>query len=115
MTLTPAALALAGTLVAVPAVGANPANDYPTAARAEYVFGCMATNGQTPEMLNKCSCSIDTIAEKIPYDQYERVETVMTMQQLPGERTAMFREAAWVRELLDRFQRAQAEANLRCF
>ena len=23
------------------------ANDYPTSARADYVFGCMASNGQT--------------------------------------------------------------------
>lgn len=91
------------------------ANDFPTAARAEYVFGCMAANGQTPEMLNKCSCSIDTIAERIPFEQYERIETVLTMQQLPGQRAAVFREAPWVKELLDRFQRAQAEANLHCF
>jgi len=89
--------------------------DYPTAARAEYVFACMAVNGQTPEVLRKCSCSIDVIAEKIPFDQYERIETVMTMQQIPGERTAMFRQAPWVRALLDEFERAQADANLRCF
>ena len=38
------------------------ANDYPTSARAEYVFACMKTNGDTREALDQCSCSIDVIA-----------------------------------------------------
>jgi hypothetical protein len=37
-------------------------NDYPTSARADYVIGCMAANGNTHEALLKCSCAIDTIA-----------------------------------------------------
>jgi hypothetical protein len=37
-------------------------NDYPTTARADYVIGCMAANGNTHEALLKCSCAIDTIA-----------------------------------------------------
>ena len=41
-------------------------NDYPTAARADYVFACMAANGQSSEMLNRCSCSIDEIAAILP-------------------------------------------------
>ena len=45
-------------------VSANelPPNDYPTIARADYVFACMQVNGQTREALEKCSCSIDQIA-----------------------------------------------------
>src|SRR5262249_6196941 len=35
-------------------------NDYPTAARADYLIGCMAANGNTREALLKCSCAIDT-------------------------------------------------------
>ena len=35
---------------------------YGTAARAEYVFACMATNGGTQEALQRCSCAIDVIA-----------------------------------------------------
>ena len=33
------------------------ANDYPTAARGDYVFACMQTNGQDRITLEKCSCS----------------------------------------------------------
>ncbi|MGQ9366484.1 hypothetical protein [Azospirillum sp. ST 5-10] len=109
---TPALLLVAG--LAAPAAPAA-ANDYPTAARAEYVFTCMAANGQTAEMLQKCSCSIDAIAERMPYEQYERAETVMTMQQVTGARAGFFREAAWAKQLIADFERAQADANLKCF
>lgn len=112
---TPVMAATAGLIAMVLGPGPGTAHDYPTVARAEYVFACMATNGQTPLVLRQCACSIDAIAERLPYDQYERVETVMTMQLLPGERIGMFRDAPWVRELLGAYQKAQAEANLRCF
>ncbi len=45
----------------------TPLNDYPTDARAEYVFACMATNGGTRDALERCSCSIDIIATLLPY------------------------------------------------
>jgi hypothetical protein len=107
-------LVLSVALALSPAVPAA-ADDYPTATRAEYVFACMASNGQTPEMLRKCACSIDAIAERIPYTAYERVETILSMQQIPGGRAAYFRDASWAKELLEDLRRAQAEANLRCF
>ena len=37
---------------AAPATAAA-VNDYPTAARADYVFGCMASKGATREALDK--------------------------------------------------------------
>jgi hypothetical protein len=43
-----------------------PTNDYPTVARADYVFGCMQVNGQTRDALERCSCSIDVIASFFP-------------------------------------------------
>ena len=69
-------------------------NDYPTEARADYVFACMATNGQTRDMLGRCSCSIDVIATILPYDGYVAAETVLRMRLAPGERSAMFRGVA---------------------
>jgi hypothetical protein len=56
-------------------------NDYPTAARADYVFGCMAVNGQSHEMLDRCSCAIDVVASILPYQGYVAAETVLRMQQ----------------------------------
>lgn len=90
-------------------------NDYPTAARAEYVFACMATNGQTQDALTRCSCSIDQIASILPYDDYVAAETVLRMRLAPGERGAMFRTTPAVREIAANLRRAQAEAEILCF
>ena len=91
------------------------ANDYPTAARADYVFGCMASNGQTRDILERCSCSIDVIASLLPYDRYVEAETVVRMRQVGGEKTVMFRDSAVAKETLADLRRAQAEAEIRCF
>ena len=91
------------------------ANDYPTAARADYVFGCMASNGQTREILERCSCSIDVIASIIPYDRYVEAETVMRMRQVGGEKTAIFRSTPQAKKMIEDLKRAQAESEIRCF
>jgi hypothetical protein len=106
-------LTAAGLLAAAPAQ----AHDYPTAALADYVFGCMASNGETQQALEKCSCSIDVIASIIPYEEYEAGETVLRMRQVPGggEKMALFRDTAVAKEAVDRLRQAQVEADLRCF
>lgn len=95
--------------------GAQAVNDYPTNARADYVFICMATNGQTREMLEKCSCAIDQIATVLSYDDYVKAETVMSMRQTPGERAGMFRQGIVVNEMVANYRRAEAEAEILCF
>jgi hypothetical protein len=92
-----------------------PPNDYPTAARADYVFACMQTNGRTREALEKCSCSIDQIAALLPYAEYEQAETVMSVRQKGGENVAMFNSYAPLLEKVKNLKRAQVEAELRCF
>jgi hypothetical protein len=89
---------------------------YPTEALADYVFGCMATNGQTPDALRRCSCSIDHIAEKVTYDEYVQAETVLRLRQVPGgDRVGMFRESPWAQDMIDRVRAAQVEAETKCF
>ena len=90
-------------------------NDYPTSARADYVFACMASNGQTQEMLHRCSCSIDVIASIVPYKRYVEAETIMRMRQVGGEKSATFRDSAEYKKIVDRLKGAQAEAEIRCF
>jgi hypothetical protein len=94
---------------------ADDLNDYPTSARADYVFGCMKANGETPELLQKCSCSIDVIASIIPYDRYETAETILSMSQVTGPVGSEFRSTEPARLALQEFRRAQAEAEIRCF
>jgi hypothetical protein len=90
-------------------------NDYPTSARADYVFGCMKANGETQELLQKCSCSIDVIASIIPYDHYVTAETILSMSQVTGPVGSEFRSTEPARLALQDFRRAQAEAEIRCF
>jgi hypothetical protein len=90
-------------------------HDYPTSARVDYVIGCMATNGQTQEVMERCSCSIDHIAQTIPYNSFVQLETIRRMQDQPGERAMLFRGVGWVKDLQERFRLAQVEADLECF
>ncbi|PWC37844.1 hypothetical protein [Azospirillum sp. TSO35-2] len=101
-------------LSALPAA-ASPANDYPTEARADYVIGCMMANGQSHTVMQKCACSIDAIADRIPYDDYTAMETVKVMGDLPGERASLFRGAGWAKDLMDRLRQAQIAADRQCF
>lgn len=105
------AVALAGLSLAGPAL----ANDYPTAARADYVFGCMASNGQTRENLERCSCSIDVIASLLFYEQYVQAETIMRMRQVGGEKSSIFRDGSAFKKIVEDLKRAQVEAEIRCF
>jgi hypothetical protein len=97
------------------ATGSVAANDYPTSARAEYVFACMKANGDTREALDQCSCSIDVIASLLPYDAYVTAETVASLNQQSGQIGAEFRGAVIARDALSRLRRAQAEGEVRCF
>ena len=100
----------------VPLAGqANAAEDYPTETVVDYVLGCMRSNGQSRQVLERCSCSIDVIASLIPYEQYERSETFRRMALITGEASSLFRETAPARAAGSVLRRAQAEAEIRCF
>ncbi len=93
----------------------RPKNDYPTAARADYVIGCLAANGMRRELLAKCACSIDTIANQMTYEDYDRASTILSLQQGGlGPRGAEFRDTPVAKDALEKLRRAQAEANLQC-
>ena len=90
-------------------------NDYPTKARADYVFGCMKANGDTRLSLEQCACSIDIIASILPYDRYVAAETVASITQQAGQVGSLMRNTGVARDSLDELRRAQAEAQVRCF
>lgn len=90
-------------------------NDYPTVTIADYVFGCMAANGQTRAMLEKCSCSIDVIASILAHEQYERAETILRLRLIGGEKSSIFRTGPQMKTAVANLKRAQAEAEVRCF
>ena len=87
------ALVAAGVLFAGPAPAQTPAapeHNYPTAARADYVIGCLASNGF-------------------------KADTILRMQQGGlGARGGIFRDTPTAKGLTEKLRRAQAEVNLRC-
>jgi hypothetical protein len=95
--------------------GAVEVNDYPTNARADYVFGCMAANGESRESLERCSCSLDVLASILPYDKYVQAETILSMRQGVGQQAATFRSVKIYDDIIANLRRAQAEAEIRCF
>ena len=92
-------------------------HDYPTADRADYVLGCMATNGNSRLALLKCSCAIDTIARAMPYADYEKAQTALAMQAGGGVggRVGLFRDPPELKQVIEKLRRAQADADLKCF
>jgi hypothetical protein len=109
---------LAAVLLAVAALAAradDATNDYPTAARADYVFACMAVNGGSQLALQQCSCSIDIIASILPYAEYEKADTVLRMRRLTGGYLAEAFRAREADAFVQELREAQAEAEVRCF
>lgn len=90
-------------------------NDYPTSARAEYVFGCMKANGETRQSIEQCACSIDVVASLVPYQRYITAETALSMAQVRGNLSAQFRTSEQATSAINDVRRAQAEAEVRCF
>lgn len=111
--LLPTAAVLALIVFARPAA----AHDYPTEAIGDYLFACMASNGQTQDALKKCSCGIDVISSILPYEDYAEAETILAMRQVRGggEKMALFRETKLAKEVVDKVRQAQIEAEIRCF
>ena len=93
----------------------RPAHDYPTTARADYVIGCMAGSDFKREFLERCACGIDTIADIMPYEDYEAADTILRLQQGGiGDRGAVFRDTPVAKERTEQLRRAQAEVALQC-
>ena len=94
---------------------AGEANDYPTSARAEYVYGCMKANGESRQSIEQCSCSIDVVASIITYERYVTAETALSMSQVRGNLGVQFRTSEQANSAVNDLRRAQAEAEVRCF
>ncbi|NEU12565.1 hypothetical protein G3T14_10495 [Methylobacterium sp. BTF04] len=102
-------------LLATPLAAAELENDYPTETRADYIFGCMAANGQSRESLSRCSCSLDALAAILPYDKYVQASTVLSMRQGVGARANEFKSTKVFDDKVADLRRAQAEAEIRCY
>ena len=87
----------------------------PTVEKVEYVFASMQGNEDSQAYIAKCSCSIDYIAERMSYEDYVQAQTVMSLRQIDGEKSIMFRHTPNAMEIYDGIQDLIAEAEMECF
>lgn len=107
-----------GAVARAPVTGSVPnaaTADYPTTVTADYVFGCMASNGNSRTALQQCSCSFDVVATLLPYERYVEASTFLSMGQVSGEKGVLFRSSEEAKASVADLRRAQAEAEIRCF
>lgn len=105
-----AGLVLAGPLDAAPRI-----NDFPTQARVEYVLACMSNVTSDYIHMQQCSCAVDTIAAHLTYDQFVDAQTIRSVQQSFNAHADVYRNLDIAKEPLDKFYRAEALAELKCF
>jgi hypothetical protein len=92
------------------------AHDYPTAERVLYVEVCMRDHpGAHYEMLNKCSCAIDHIAQTLPYDDYVTMSTATNANSIGGERGSYIRDVDALQQQIRKFRALQTQAKKSCF
>jgi hypothetical protein len=88
---------------------------YPTADEVFYVMACMQMNGQEAEGLRKCSCAVNALEARLPYDKYKDAQLVLAMRQAGGRDAGIFRDTAPMQAIVSDFTRAQEVANRECF
>jgi hypothetical protein len=94
----------------------HPKYDYPTAARADYVIGCLIDRDMKHEMLEPCACRIDVIADQLSYADFDKANTILAVQRNGGMGRAgvLFRDTPVAQEEMSKFHRAQAQADKIC-
>jgi hypothetical protein len=96
--------------------GGAAAHDYPTLDRVQYVEACIRDHPdrQRQEMIYKCSCAIDAIAQEMSYEQFVDASTAMYAGQIAGERGAAVRESSSGKELASAYRQALKNAFRKC-
>jgi hypothetical protein len=91
-------------------------NDFPTLDRVLFVESCIRDHPDRPrqEMLYKCSCALDAIAEEIAYDDYVELSTAADAGQIAGERGAAVRESSVGRDMTKKFRAVKGKAFSNC-
>lgn len=104
-------------LFALPLLGAAAsANDYPTSQRVLYVEQCLREHpGPHFEMVNKCSCAIDTMAKEVKYEDYVGMNTIVNAMSIGGERGETMRDNETIKPEIKRYRTLQAKVQKACF
>jgi hypothetical protein len=98
------------------ASGGARANDFPTSARVLYVEDCIRSNpGPYFEMVNKCSCAVDALAEEVNYDEYTTMQTISNGMSIGGERGGAIRDVPTLQPELKKYRGLQTKVKKGCF
>ena len=96
--------------------GVAAANDFPTVDRVLYVQECMKNHpGAYYEMVNKCSCALDTLAREVKHEDYVEMNTVVNAMSIGGERGNSLRDNDTVKPQSKRWRELQAKVKGACF
>lgn len=96
------------------AADSAPAAAYPTVDRVEYVLECMKNNEGGYADLYKCSCAIDAVAARLPYEDYVAASAVARYQTMGGERAGLFRDPEPMKALAKRYRTINEAAKQAC-
>lgn len=92
------------------------ANDFPTVERVLYVQECMRANpGPNFEMVNKCSCALDRLAEQVKFEEYVTMSTLVKAVTIGGERGGELRDNETIKPQMARYRELQAKVQASCF
>ena len=89
--------------------------DYPTLERILFVDECVRAHPQRhrQEMLYKCSCVLDKVAEEIPFSRYTELITSANAYAIAGERGSAVRTEL-VMDQVKEFRSVMTEASNSC-
>lgn len=104
--------AVACLMVAQTALAAE--HDYPTHERVMYAIQCINRHGGAQELLYKCSCAIDRIAQQYSYEEFVDMQTAVNALTMTGERGGEFRDSGSVRTDAKRYRQAEGAALQSC-
>jgi hypothetical protein len=100
----------------VAASGSACANDFPTVDRVLYVQECIRANpGPYYEMVNKCSCALDSLANEVGFDEYTEMVTISNGMSIGGERGGAFRDVPELAPELKKYRELQVKVKKGCF
>ncbi|MGH8678678.1 MAG: hypothetical protein ACREUQ_10050, partial [Burkholderiales bacterium] len=107
---------LAVAMVACTLARADNLKGYPTSLRVEFVLNCMRDReGTEYELMNKCSCALDSLARRFTVDQFVEALTTADAVTIAGERGAALRDNEQARKLARQFRAAVKDAEIGCF
>lgn len=89
---------------------------YSTVLRVEFVLECMRDrSGTRYELMNKCSCVLDLLAEDYSAEKFVDAWTTAKAITISGERGAALRDNKQAKQLASTFRNSVKQAEKDCF